>query len=155
MSKAPGVELGHDNLETIAGRQGMTLRVWYKHLESHAIPKKLVWVTRGKASLAHAHGLDNTAATQLFKHLETNCIRPMLQFCMRQLCKRRQGTHRRAVENAANFLRVGLNAADEVGVSVAEGAHELLQLRTKLAANADESNLLAPRSGPRFLRSRA
>ena len=70
MSKAPGVKLGHDDLETITGRHGVTLRVWHKNLESHAIPKKLVRVTRGKTCLAHAHGLDNTTATQLFKHLE-------------------------------------------------------------------------------------
>ena len=69
--KLPGVELSHNNLEAITGCNRMTLCMRHEHFEPHSIPEKLVRVTRGKAGLAHTHRLNNTAATQLLKHLTT------------------------------------------------------------------------------------
>ena len=73
--QVPGVELSHDNLEAITGCNRMTLCMRHEHFEPHSIPEKLVRVTRGKAGLAHAHGLDNTTAAQLFEHLHTLRVR--------------------------------------------------------------------------------
>jgi hypothetical protein len=68
---SPGVEFGHNDLETITRRDGMTLRMRYKHFKSHSVPKKFVWITRRKASLAYTNCFNDTSATQLFKYLKT------------------------------------------------------------------------------------
>ena len=78
--KLPGVELSHNNLEAITGCNRMTLCMRHEHFEPHSIPEKLVRVTRGKAGLAHTYRLNNTAATQLLKHLEKMRQKYVLSF---------------------------------------------------------------------------